>query len=174
MKVAQSCSTLCDPTDYPVCGTLQARILEWVAFPFSRGSSQPRVEPRSPALQVDSLPAEPPGKPKNLGVGTLSLLHGIFLTQKSNWGLLCCRQILYQLSYEGPEKSDRKVICPQPSQQTMVEQAAGKGYELLISQEERKVKRGLCAVGIPKPHGELGSSPIRLQVWGKSGLPRWR
>ena len=42
MKVAQSCPTLCDPTDYRVHGILQARILEWVAFPFSRGSSQPR------------------------------------------------------------------------------------------------------------------------------------
>ena len=36
------CLTLCDPVNYTVCGILQARILEWVAFPFSRGSSQPR------------------------------------------------------------------------------------------------------------------------------------
>ena len=42
MKVAQLCLTLCDPMDYAVHGNLQARILEWVAFPFSRGSSQPR------------------------------------------------------------------------------------------------------------------------------------
>ena len=42
LKVAQSCPTLCDPMDYSVHGILQARILEWVAFPFSRGSSQPR------------------------------------------------------------------------------------------------------------------------------------
>ena len=42
VKVAQSCQTLCDPMDYIVHGILQARILEWVAFPFSRGSSQPR------------------------------------------------------------------------------------------------------------------------------------
>ena len=42
VKVAQWCLTLCDPMDYTVQGTLQARILEWVAFPFSRGSSQPR------------------------------------------------------------------------------------------------------------------------------------
>ena len=42
VKVAQSCPTLCDPMDYPVHGILQARILEWVAFPFSKGSSQPR------------------------------------------------------------------------------------------------------------------------------------
>ena len=42
VKVAQLCLTLCDPMDYTVHGILQARILEWVAIPFSRGSSQPR------------------------------------------------------------------------------------------------------------------------------------
>ena len=42
VKVAQSCLTLCDPMDYIVLGILQARILGWVAFPFSRGSSQSR------------------------------------------------------------------------------------------------------------------------------------
>ena len=43
------------------------------------------IKPRSPALQADSLPAEPPGKPKNPGVGSLSLLQQIFPTQESNW-----------------------------------------------------------------------------------------
>ena len=42
VKVAQSCPTLCDPMEYTVHGILQASVLEWVAFPFSRGSSQPR------------------------------------------------------------------------------------------------------------------------------------
>ena len=42
VKVAQSCRTLRDPMDYTVYGILQATIPEWVAFPFSRGSSQPR------------------------------------------------------------------------------------------------------------------------------------
>ena len=42
VKVAQSCLTFCDPKDYTVHGILQARILEWVAFPFSSGLSQPR------------------------------------------------------------------------------------------------------------------------------------
>ena len=42
VKVAQSRPALCDPMDYTVHGILQARILEWVAFPLSRGSSQPR------------------------------------------------------------------------------------------------------------------------------------
>ena len=139
VKVAQLCSTLCNPMDYRVHGVLQARILEWVAFLLPRGSSQPRdqtqvsrtagrfftswatrqaqefwsgwpihspvalPDPRiklgSPSLQVDSLPAGPQGKPKNTGVGSLSLLQWIFLTQESNWGLLHCRRILYQLTY---------------------------------------------------------------------------
>ena len=42
VKVTQLCPTLCDPMDYTVHGILQARILEWVAITFSRGSSQPR------------------------------------------------------------------------------------------------------------------------------------
>ena len=42
VKVTQSCQTRCDPMDYTVHGILQARILEWIAFPISRGSSQPR------------------------------------------------------------------------------------------------------------------------------------
>ena len=58
------------------------------------------IEPRSPALQVDSLPAEPPEKPKNTAVGSLSLLQWIFPTQESNQSLLHCRDILYQLSYQ--------------------------------------------------------------------------
>ena len=52
-------------------------------------------------MQADSLPAKPPGKPENMGVGSLSLLQWIFPTQESNWGLQHCRQILYQLSYQG-------------------------------------------------------------------------
>ena len=61
----------------------------------------PGIKPRSPALQEDSLPAEPQGKPKNTGAGSLSLLQGIFPIQESNQGLLHSRQILYQLSYQG-------------------------------------------------------------------------
>ena len=59
------------------------------------------LKPRAPALQAESLPSEPPGKSMNTGVGSLSLLQGIFLTKKLNWGLLHCRWILQQLSYEG-------------------------------------------------------------------------
>ena len=59
----------------------------------------PGIEPRSPTLLADSLLAEPQGKPKNIGVGSLSLLQRIFPNQESNQCLLHCRRILYQLSY---------------------------------------------------------------------------
>ena len=64
MKVAQSCLTLGDSMGYTVDGILQARILEWVAFPFTRDLPNAGTKPRSPALQADSLPAEPHGRPQ--------------------------------------------------------------------------------------------------------------
>ena len=70
-------------------------------FPSPGDLPNPGIEPRCPTLQVDSLPAEPPGKTKNTGVGSLSLLQRIFPTQESKQGLLYCRQIIYQLSYQG-------------------------------------------------------------------------
>ena len=76
MKAAQLLLTLFDPMDYIAHEILQARILEWIAIPFSRAGDLPNpgIEPRSPALVVDSLLAEPPGKPKNTGVGSVFLL----------------------------------------------------------------------------------------------------
>ena len=61
----------------------------------------PEIKPRSPALQVDSLPAEPQRKPKNTGVGSLFLLQGVFPTQEVNPDLPHCRWILYQLNHQG-------------------------------------------------------------------------
>ena len=98
VKAAQSCPTLCDPVDYTVHGILQARILEWIAFPFSRGSSQPRDQAQVSHIAGGFLPAEPQGKPKNTKVGSLSLLQRIFPSQESNRGLVHCRRILYQPS----------------------------------------------------------------------------
>ena len=87
VKVTQLYLILCDPMDYTVQGILQARILEWVAFPFSRGSSQPRNRTQiSPHCRQFLLLAEPPGKPKNTGLGSPSFLQGIFLTQESKRG----------------------------------------------------------------------------------------
>ena len=78
----------------------------------------PRTETRSPALQVDSLPAKPQGKPKNTGVGSPSLLRGMFLTQELNRGLLHCRWILYRLNYErrSPGAAEANPIISHTSQ----------------------------------------------------------
>ena len=92
--------TLYDPVDHRVHGILQARILEWV-FPSPGDLPNPGIKPRSHTRHSDSLPAEPQGKSKNTGGGSLSLLQGIFLTQELNWGLLHCGRILYQLNYQG-------------------------------------------------------------------------
>ena len=54
------------------------------------------------------LPWNPPGQ--NTGVGSLSLLQQIFLTQESNLGLLHCRQILYQLSFQGSPRIGQGLI----------------------------------------------------------------
>ena len=68
--VSQLCLTLCNPMDCSlpgssVHGILQARILEWVAIPFSPGDlPDPGIDPGSPSLQADSLLSEPPGKTK--------------------------------------------------------------------------------------------------------------
>ena len=66
VKVAQSCLALCHPMDCTVHGILQARILEWVAFPSPGDLPDQEIEPRSLALQVDFLSAEPQGKPNTI------------------------------------------------------------------------------------------------------------
>ena len=73
----------------------------WSGLPFPSPGNlpDPGIKSRSPALQADSLPAEPKRKPKNTGVGSLSLLQQILLTQESKQSLWHYRQILYQLSY---------------------------------------------------------------------------
>ena len=71
-----------------------------LSFPSPGVLPDPGIKPVSPTLQADSLPSKPPRKPMNTGRGSLSFLQRIFSTQGSNWGLLHCRQIIYQLSYQ--------------------------------------------------------------------------
>ena len=101
---SESRSVVCDSLRPQTVQSMEFSMLEyWSGWPFpSLGDlPNPGIEPRSPALRADSLPAESQGKPKSTGVGSLSLLQWIFPTQESNQGLLHCRWILYQLSYEG-------------------------------------------------------------------------
>ena len=101
VKVAQSCLTFCHPWTVQSMGFSRPEYWNGQPFPSPGDLPNPQIEPRSPTLQADSLPSEQPGKPKNTGVGSLSLLQGISPTQESNQGILHYRQILYQLSYQG-------------------------------------------------------------------------
>ena len=101
----ESCSVMSDSLQPHglVHGILQARILEWVAFPFSKGSSQPRNWTQVPRIAGRFFTSWATREAQNIGVGSLSLIQGIFPTQELNQGLLHCRRILYQLSYQGSE-----------------------------------------------------------------------
>ena len=86
------CPTLCNPwTVAParlLCpwGFSRQECWNGLLYPPPGDLPGPGIKPRSPSLQADSLRPEPPGKPKNTGVVSLSLLQGIFPTQESNWG----------------------------------------------------------------------------------------
>ena len=105
--VTQSCLTFCNPMD---CSPPGSSIHGYSPGKNTGGGCHvllhgdlpdPEIKPRSPTLQVDSLPSEPTGKPTNTEVSSLSLRQRIFPTQESNQGPLHCRQILYKLSYPG-------------------------------------------------------------------------
>ena len=131
------------------CTVVSKSLLPWTtqSMEFSRpeyGSGQPfpspgdlpnpGIKPWSPTLQADSLPAEPQGKSKNTRVGSLSLLQRIFPTQESNQGLMHCRRILYQLSYQESPKIPEWVAYlfssrySQPRNQTKVSCIAGRFF----------------------------------------------
>ena len=114
---------LCDPIDCP-----------WNSLGQDTSPGDlpnPGIKPGSPALQADSLPAEPQGKHKNTGVGSLSLFQGIFPTWGSNPDLPHCRRILYQLSHKGSPRILEWVAYPfsrgssQPRNQTGLSCIAG-------------------------------------------------
>ena len=91
--VAQSCPTLCDPMECSHKAPLSmgfSRQEYWSGLPCPSPADLPNpgIKPRSPTLEAESLPSEPPGKPKNTGVGSLSFLQGNFPTQELNQGLL--------------------------------------------------------------------------------------
>ena len=100
-KVAESRLTLCDQWA-PLSMEFSKQDF-WSGYLFLSPENLPNsgIKLKSPALQAESLLFEPPGKPKNTGVGSRFLLQRVFPTPGSNRGLLHCRWILYQLSYQG-------------------------------------------------------------------------
>ena len=102
MNVVQSCPTLCDPMDYTVWDSL-GQNNGVGSFSFSRGSFQPRDWTQISCIAGGFFTSWATREVKNTGVGSLSLLQGTFPTQELNQGLLHCRWILYQLSYQGSQ-----------------------------------------------------------------------
>ena len=80
-SVTQSCPTLWDPMDHSLPGSVHGK--EWVAISFSRGSSQPGIEPLCLVLQADSSPSEPPGKPPSMTV----VMPFIFWIINNTWNI---------------------------------------------------------------------------------------
>ena len=102
VKIAQSCLTLCHPMDCSppgssVHGILQARVLEWVTFSFSSGSSQPRDQTQVSFIAGRFFTSWAIGKTRNTGVGSLTLLQQIFPTQPFRYDL---NQVPYDYSVE--------------------------------------------------------------------------
>ena len=122
----------------------------WVLFPSPGDLPNSGIEPWSLALQPDALLSEPPGKPKNTGMGSLSLLQGIFLTQKFNQGLLNCF----------PGGSDGKSICMQ---------CGRPGFDSWVGKIPWRRKWQSTSVLLPgKSHGQrslVGYSPWDCKEW---------
>ena len=117
-------------------------------FPSPADLPNPGIKPGSSALQVDSLPAEPPGKTKNTGLGSHSLLQQILQTQGLNPGLLHCRRILYQLSHQGCPRILQWVAIPfsrgssKPKDWTQVSHIAGRFSTSWVTREAQEYWSG--------------------------------
>ena len=173
VKVAQSCLTLCHPLEF-------SRPEYWSGWPVPSPQDLPNpgIEPRSPTLQADSLAAEPPGKPKNTGVGSLSLLQPISPTQESNQGLLHYRQILYQLSYQGvTRKAFRKYwhqkshsvweMCNLTTKDWWEKNRETWWQVMHLLQEGVKWPTGIAPTALIKLHGHLNTKMCknRVSLW---------
>ena len=121
----------------------------WSGLPFPSPGvlPDPGIEPGSPALQADSLPAEPQGSPRILEWVAFPFSKGIFLTQESNRGLLHGRRILYQSSYQGSlMKNQRLRKCMWVAQ----------------GHTASKWQTGVT----PKPNSIPQTQPARGSAWG--------
>ena len=115
--VAQSCPTLCDPTDCSPPGStirriLQAKILKWIAIPFFRDLLDLGIKPRSPVLKARSLPSEPQGKTIHLSPTMIHFMVSASInfplspspppphtTHRNMQGFGCLRQFRFNITH---------------------------------------------------------------------------
>ena len=160
MSAAQSCPILCKPGQNTGVCSLS---LHW-------GSSNPGIKPRSTTQQVDSLPAEPQRKPMNTGVGWRSLLQRTFPTQDLNQGLLTCRWILYQLSYQiSSVQNSHSVVSPRTAAHQASLSITNSGS--LLKLMSQLVGDLIDCLPPPQPsHPLLSPSPPAFDPSGNQGL----
>ena len=157
--------------DYTVHGILQARILEGVALPFSRGSSQPRDQTQVSCIAGRFFTSWATREAKDTGVGGLSLLQWIFPIQKSNQDLPHCRWILYQLSYQGSPEIQLNEINYLALQLTSSIGDLGLGH-LILPLLSRFSHVRLCA-GSPVP-GILQARTLEWVAISFSNAWKWK
>ena len=127
-KLLQSCLTLCNPVDYSLSGSCvhgisQARILEWVATSFSRGSSRPRDRTWvSPALQADSLPS--PVLPGGFFTTSATMRGLVPLQEKTAENLVSLCLSVSLSPHAVCERSDKAVVC-KPEESLHLESTLG-------------------------------------------------
>ena len=158
-SLAQLCPILCNSMDCsPPGSSVQggfSRQEYWSGLPCPPPPGDlpnPGIKSRSPALQADFMSSEPPGKPKNTGVGCHSLLQRIFPTQRLNLGFLHCRWILHHLSHQGSPRILEWVAYPfsrgssQPRNQTRVSCIADRFFTISAIFQPRGLQhtRPLC------------------------------
>ena len=151
-KVARSCLTLRPCGLYSPRGSL-GQNTGVGGLSCLQGSSQPRDRTRVSRIRGDSLPAESPGKPKNTGVCSLSLLQQIFLTQGSNRGLLHCRRIIYQLSYQ-------RSLASKPDQAHTSKSCAAHLYSVFLNGQGSQPNAGPARLRILASHAEPSHLPF--------------
>ena len=100
VKVTQLCLTFCDPMDYTMHGILQARIMEWVAVPFSKGCCQLQDRTQVSRTAGRCFTNWATREAQEYWSGQPIPSPGDLPDPELNWGLLCCRWILYQMSYQ--------------------------------------------------------------------------
>ena len=127
VKLPQSCLTLCDPMDCTVHGILQARILEWVAFPSPGDLPNPGIEPWSPSLQVDCLSAEPPGKPILLlsffffnGIQLLCTAVSVSAAQQSESAIYISPVLGISFPFGSPQDTEQSSPCYRVDSQLLI------------------------------------------------------
>ena len=141
VKVAQSYPTLCDLMDCSVHGILQTRLMEWVAFPFSRGSSQPWNRTQISCIAGKVFTSWATKEAQEYWSGSLSFLQQIFPTQESNQGLLPCMWLLYQLSFQGsPWTCLEASLCQLPFSWSQVQRlSAVKHLEIICCNRDARL-----------------------------------